>query len=477
MFLEQFRAVRTVLFRWVKTNRVMLANTGSLVCTNLITSALGFMYWWLAARLFSPEAVGLASAAISAMALLAAISLLGFGSLLIGELPRRPGKERPLISTAMLLVGGVGGLAGVVFATLTPLISKDLQGLRAGPAGIALFAAGVSLAAVTFVLDQALIGLLRGGLQLWRNALFAATKLVALLAVGLYLANRVGLTIYATWALGNLLSLIALFGYALVKGRWSLKACLPQWGLLRRLRSAALQHHILNLTILAPGLMLPVLVTILLSARVNAWFYVSFTLANFVSIVLFALTTVLYAMSAGEPAGISRRIRLTLSLSIAISILANCVLFFGARQILSLFGPAYAQQAVWSLRILGLSAFPVIIKDHYIAISRIHNRMTYAIKPIAIGALLELAGPIIGAYLGNLAGLSLGWVLAQTIEAVYMSVTVYRTMHSRQDRSMVGVQSGLLHRSRYHMPSEFKVDEKDELGKDPDTSSFNARGI
>ncbi len=244
--------MRAVLFLWVKTNRVMLTNTASLVCTSLITSALGFMYWWLAARLFSPEAVGLASAAISAMALLATISLLGFGSLLIGELPRRPGKERPLISTAMLLVGGAGGLAGIVFAMFAPLVSKDLQSLRASPGGVALFASGVSLAAVTFVLDQALIGLLRGGLQLWRNALFAATKLVALLAVGLYLANRVGLTIYATWALGNLLSLIALFGYALVKGRWSLKACLPQWGLLSRLRFAALQHHILNLTIMAP---------------------------------------------------------------------------------------------------------------------------------------------------------------------------------------------------------------------------------
>jgi O-antigen/teichoic acid export membrane protein len=456
----------------------MLINTGSLVCTNLITSALGFMYWWLAARLFSPEAVGLASAAISAMALLATISLLGFGSLLIGELPRQPGKEQSLVSTAILLVGGVGGLAGVVFAVLTPLISKDLQGLGASPAGIAIFAAGVSLAAVAFVLDQALIGLLRGGLQLWRNTLFAATKLVALLAAGLYLANRVGLTIFATWAIGNVFSLMALFGFALVRGRWSLKASLPQWELLRRLRSAALQHHILNLTIMAPSLILPVLVTILLSARVNAWFYVSFTLANFVSIVLFALTTVLYAMSAAEPSGLARQIRLTLSLSFALSILANCLLFFGARQILSLFGPAYAAQAAWSLRILGLSAFPVIIKDHYIAVCRIHNRMAYAIKLIAIGALLELGGPVIGARLGNLPGLSLGWVLAQTVEAVYMSAAVYRAMHSRRDGSLAGVQGGLLRRrSKYHLSSKFMVEEKDELGKDPDASSFNAGGV
>src|SRR5260370_14895791 len=113
MFLEQFRAVRTVLFRWVKTNRVMLTNTASLVCTNLITSALGFVYWWLAARLFSPDAVGLAPAAISAMALLATISLFALRPLLIASLSRPPAKERPLIRTAMLLPGGVGGFASM----------------------------------------------------------------------------------------------------------------------------------------------------------------------------------------------------------------------------------------------------------------------------------------------------------------------------------------------------------------------------
>ena len=334
------------------------------------------------------------------------------------------------------MVGGVGGLAAIVFAMLTPLISKDLQSFKASPENIAIFAAGVSLTAITLVLDQSLIGLLLSKLQLWRNTLFAATKLVALLAAGLYLAHKVGLTIYATWAIGNFFSLIALFGFVLLKGKWSLKACLPQWRLLHRLKYAALQHHILNLAILAPGQLLPVLVTIMLSARVNAWFYVSLTMANFISVVLYALTNVLYAMNAADPGRLTRQIRLTLSLAFATCILANCLLFFGARQILSLFGPTYAEQATWSLRILALGAFPIIIKDHYLAICRIHNKMAYAIKPIVIGVLLEVSSAILGARLGNLPGLSLGWVLAMVIEAVYMSATVYRAMYSPLNRNL-----------------------------------------
>ncbi len=81
----------------------MLVNAGSLVGTTLVTGALGFAYWWVADRQFHPADVGLASASISAMMLLGALCVLGMGTLLIGELPRQPGKEASLISAALML--------------------------------------------------------------------------------------------------------------------------------------------------------------------------------------------------------------------------------------------------------------------------------------------------------------------------------------------------------------------------------------
>jgi hypothetical protein len=48
----------------------ILTTTGSVAGTVLVNSALGFVYWWVAVRLFSPASVGLAVAAGMAMALL-----------------------------------------------------------------------------------------------------------------------------------------------------------------------------------------------------------------------------------------------------------------------------------------------------------------------------------------------------------------------------------------------------------------------
>ena len=420
--------MRTLLDRWAQANRVLLVNAGSLVGTTVVTSVLGLPYWWLAARLFSPEALGLSSAAISAMTLLGTACILGLGTLLVGELPRQPGKEASIISAALLLVAGLGGFSGVLCAVIAPFVSAGLEPLRASIAEIGFFAGGVSLTAITIVLDQALIGLWRGELQFFRNAFFSVAKLALVFGAGLWLSNKVGLTIYTTWAVGNALSLVPLVGYAVLKGGWSRRVYHPEWRLLWKLRPAALQHHVLNLILRVPALTLPVLVTVLLSVTMNAWFYVAFMIANFVFSIPYALTTVLFATNSARPADLAQKTRLTLGLATVTSVLVNGLLLFDTKQVLGLFGSIYAEQASWSLRILALGVFPLIIKNHYMAISRIQNRMSYAILPMLVGVLLELGGAALGAHLDSLSGLSLGWVIALFIEAVFMSRSVYKAV-------------------------------------------------
>ncbi len=434
--------------QWARVNSVMLLNAGSLVGTTAVTSVLGFVYWWLAARQFPPQAVGFASAAISAMTLLGSFAIVGLGTLLLGELPLQRGREASLIGTALMLVAAIGGLLGLAFAIAAPHVSSGFQDLGASIANSALFAIGVSLTAITLVLDDALIGLFRGGVQLWRNALFAGVKLVALLAASIWLSHVVGLTIYATWALGNACSLVALAGYVLMKKGWpgrnylprlrpagrsqdavrcrSEQEHLPQWGLVRKLGLSALKHHLLNVTLQAPALILPVLVTVLLSATVNAWFYVSWNLSSIANIFSAALTMTLYAATSAQPGTLAHKMRLTLSLALAACVLANVVLLFATTQVLDLFGHSYAEQAAWSLRILSLESFPFIIKNHYIAVSRIQGRVAHAARTTIITGLLELAGATLGAFLGGFTGLSAGWFCAMCAESIFMSRTVFK---------------------------------------------------
>jgi O-antigen/teichoic acid export membrane protein len=416
--------MKATFFRWVNANRVILANASSLISSQLVTSVLGFVYWWLAARQFAPSAVGLASAAISAMMLLGSASVLGLGTLLVGELPRQPGKAPSLIAAALVVAGIAGSILGFLFALVAPALSADLRPLGAGIGNSLLFAAGVGLTTFTLVLDQALIGLLRGEFQLWRNGLFALIKLLILAAVGLWVADRFGLLIYATWVLGSLGSLVYLAVLGARRGVFK-NGYRPEWGLLRKLGRTALAHHALNLTLQVPGLALPVLVTVELSATANAHFYVAWMVVSLLFVAPYALTTVLYAVSSAAPDVLAHKLRQTLALSYALGVLANLILLVGADIILGMFGGTYAEAAP-GLHILALGVIPLIIRYHYVVLSRIQGRAANAAMFQATGSGLELTLAAGGAALGGLIGLEIGWLIALCVEAIFMAPTVYR---------------------------------------------------
>lgn len=406
-------------------NRTIITNAGAVAATTVVTSILGFAYWWIAAHLFPPEAVGFAGAGVSAMTLLGSIGALGCGTLLISELGRRPGEEGTAITTALVLTALVGCGFGAIFALIAPGLSPELAPLRESIAGVLLFSLGVSLVTCGSVLDQALLGLLRGGWQFWRNTIYAAVKLILLVLAASWLASRQGLTMYGTWVFGNAISLIMLLGLATWQhGR--LPIYKPRWTLVRQFRSTALRHHALNLALQGSGYALPLLVTATLSAKTNAYFVTAWMVAGFVFVGPLALTTALYAVGARSPVALAQRIRFTLSVAIVGGLLANVSLIFGAHVLLSIFGREYAERAAGPLRVIGLGVFAIVIKDHYVAIHRIRDRVARASLLVSIGGTIELILAAVGARLGDLTGLAIGWLLAGVLQATFMAPAVYR---------------------------------------------------
>jgi hypothetical protein len=61
-----------------------------------------------------------------------------------------------------------------------------------------------------------------------------------------------------------------------------------------------------------------------------------------------------------------------------------------------------------------------------VTICRIQGRITSVTLFMLVGGLLELILSALGAHVGGLTGLSLGWVTGVCLEAVLMASTVYR---------------------------------------------------
>src|SRR5215469_12496658 len=176
----------------------LLGNAVTLAATTGVTSVLGFAYWAVAARFFSQSAVGNGAAAVSAMTLIGTIGMLGMGTVLIGELPRR--EHRAGLVSAALILSGFGSLIfGVAFVIAAPYISARFDYVSSSMGQRLIFVVGVVMTAVSLVFDQSTIGLLRGGLQLYRNMIFAAAKLLALPVTAIVLHDQLGMGVLFAW--------------------------------------------------------------------------------------------------------------------------------------------------------------------------------------------------------------------------------------------------------------------------------------
>lgn len=407
----------------------LVVNSGSMMATTGVTSVLGAVYWWVAAHEFPAREVGLAGALVSAMTLLGVVSTVGFSTALFPELAdpdRRLQGRRALVLGALLAVAGVGAYLGTVWQAVMPRVRPEL-GLAGLSAGASLFfGLAVALTALTLVLDQALIGLLWGGMQLFRNAAFALVKLLLLGAAGILLRDRGAAAILATWVMGNLASLLALAVFALVTRGWgALAVTRPR--LPPRIRGVAVVHHVFNLALSVPAWILPLLATTLISATANAYFYTAWTVAAFVAVGPLALTTVLYAVAAQPSRDLGRPLRLSLLLSLLWSLLASgaCALF-GSRA-LGFFGHAYGTAGP-VLLILALATFPQVVKLHYVALVRLGKGFGIGILVVTAGGVLELGLAAGGAIHFGLRGLAGGYLAANLLESLVVLPAIVRAL-------------------------------------------------
>lgn len=412
-------------------HRDLLGNAGSLVVSTGAASLLGIVYWMFATRLFSQRAVGFASAAVSAMTLLGTIGMLGLGTLLIGELPRR--NSRAGLVSAALLTCGLGSLVlGLAFAVAAPRFSGNFASMIGAPARGALFAAGVAITAVSLVFDQATIGLMRGGLQMGRNIAFAVAKILVLPAAAIAVHDQFGAGITLSWVVGIAFSLLLVA----IRLRLAREPVLPRpdWRVLRGLGKAAMAHNWLNLAMVMPFYALPVLVTVIVSPSANAAFYVAAMLTTFLFIVPAHLATVLFAVAAGDPGAIARKLRFALRVSFIIGIPGMAALILGAHLALSLFGKGYTVATVpmWLITLGYPAAVP---KSLYIAVCRAAGTIPRAAIVLTACSSLELAAAAAGGMAGGLVGLSLALLAVRYAEALVTTPPVLRAAFGQSRRS------------------------------------------
>jgi O-antigen/teichoic acid export membrane protein len=393
----------------LQASAALMVNSGALAAATVATAVLGFAYWWLAARLFPPEAIGKASAILSVMALIGLLGDAGIGTLLMGEIVRHPGRARGLVAASVCVGLALGLGLALSFVLVTDFISST-QLIEGWIVGIG-FVLGCSLTVASKVADQALIGNLRSNSVMTRNVLFSALKLALIAAVAVAASAS---AIILTWVAALLASWISLD--LLTRGGAHRLAGVPDFHLLGALRGKMFSHYALDVALQAPLIIVPYLVLVLLSPATTAAFASVWMLVSTAGAVPAVLATVLFPVVRADPEQFRRLFIVSLTVSLLFSLACAVFIFTWSQQILASFNPAYPEIAGTGLRLLGFSLLGSTLKFHACTLARLGDTMRGASLWFALGGLLELGFLVAGAKLGGLHGLVLGWTLAVSIE-------------------------------------------------------------
>lgn len=409
----------------------LLRNAAALVSTSVVTAGLGFVYWTVAARMYAVSDVGESTTAISAMSLIAPFTVLGFGTALISRLPTMTSGRAQLVSTAVVMCSLAACLVALACAMILPAKFIGLPGIGESIWPTMLFVGGVAAHAVGQLLDNALLSATGGGIQLGRNTVFAVTKLALLVIFALTLNRYGSLSIYASWFIAGVISILVV-GVKLVRDhRLPLRELRPRLSALDGLHFHAVKHHLLNLSLSVPYYMMPIVANVILGSEKAGYLYATWSLAGFVFMLPMAMSLSLFASGAKDSSAILREFRFSLRSSMAACAAANLIILPFGGLVLRIFGPAYEANGHALLIVLCIGGFGVIIRDHHVAVARILGHVgREAAVMIALGA-GEIIAAAIGAYRGGLLGLGIGWLVAIGIEVVVCTPLVWRAYRGR----------------------------------------------
>ena len=358
-----------------------------LVLNTIVTTGLGFLFWTLNARIFSSEQVGLASAVISAMNLIIALTGLGFGTAIIRFLPTaetRDEKNR-YVNTFLSFNALIVFAASSLFLLFLSIVSPRLLFIKESIYLAAAFIFFVTAFSAFSLLDSVMMAYDCARWIVVKNSVFSAIKI--LLPIMLVSAGAYG--IFASWGIAAIIALIASLVFLYKRFGYRARPAIHE-SLLRRTFSFSFGNYLSDLLSRFPGLVMPIMITNMISPESAAYFYVAWMIAGLVLMIPDAISSALFAEGSRNSEAVEQRVKHCVKLILLALTPAVIIGMIASKYLLMLFGAEYSKNASLLLSLLILYSIPFSVRSLYLSIKKIRKEVGQIIAVNAIGSILTL---------------------------------------------------------------------------------------
>ena len=402
----------------------LYSNALFLMTASISGAILGFIFWIIAARLYSAEQVGLASATIASMGVVVSLSRLGLDMGLVRFLQQNGEKDISVINT-VLTIGLISSVtAALVFIAGLGAWSPALVFIRENPAYLIAFFVFCSASTLSVFTDYTCIAGRKAHFATARSLVFTILKIpLAIELVGLL--NEFG--IFSSWGISLVVALLVSMIFFLPRSRPGYRFFFTiKKQVVRDMMRFAFANYVASFLWSAPAMVFPIIVLNLIGAESNAFFYIAWAISSVLTTVSNDTSTSLFAEGSFDEAQLKANIKRSLKMTGVLLLPSVILVLVLADKLLLLFGGTYSTSATALLRILALASIPTAVNTIFMAIKRVQKDLKVLTSLTAFVAVVTLVLAFMLIPRMGIEGVGIAWLVGQTAAALVVLVSVLR---------------------------------------------------
>jgi O-antigen/teichoic acid export membrane protein len=388
----------------------LLKNSIYLIATNFVTSIIGFFFWIIAARYYSPADIGITSALFSSITLISTIGSLGLNRALIFYLPRDQNTNK-IINSCLTISVISTILISIMFVLGLKFWSPKLLLTLGNTKNTLIFVIVTTALAVSTMLGSTFTAGRRSSFKLIKDTIYHIVKILPLI----FFVSYGAMGIIASINIGVFLS--TGIGFILLFKTWK---CMPRITLdpiIKKIVNFSVGNYISDGFNNLPKMIFPILILNIISETSAGYFYMAITMAGLLHSISLAVSSSFLVESSDKDrfwSNVNKSINF--NMIVLVPGLISFMLF--GKFVLNIFSTSYGQNATITMIILTVASIPISLVNIFISIRNSQNRIMSMIEMNILIAIISIVLSMLLIKSMNIEGVAISYLIANMVGAL-----------------------------------------------------------
>jgi O-antigen/teichoic acid export membrane protein len=391
--------------------------------TSAVMALLGFFFWVVVARFYTEAEVGYSSAIISAISLIAVLSLVGLDSSLIRFLPQAE-KPRQLINSSFTITTLISMVIAGIFVAGIELWSPTLNFIKGNAVFSTVFIVITPLFASSCLVGSTFTAKRRAGFVLSVNTITSLIRIPLPMVFAMFFHS---FGIVASWGIALGISMaFALFLFLPRVQKHYTPVPTLKLDLIKNIWKYSGGNYLVSFLAFFPATILPLMVVNLLGPVQNAYFYIAWMMGTLLFAIPLGVSHSLFAEGSHFHGKLKEQVAKALKFNFLLLVPAIILLILIGKWLLLVFGQSYSSNALTLLRILAISSLPLSINYIYISILRVNYRIKELVTIWGFIAITMLVISYLVIPATGIIGIGYAWLGIHGAAALYSLISLKR---------------------------------------------------